>query len=409
VLPGAWGHPMLDVFYILFFVQILLGFYSLLQGYDWLRMARQRMTRHPGFFAPRVALICPVKGIELGLEQNLTALTEFEYPTYEIFFALASTIDPAYDVLRRVSARSKPPAHIVIAGRPVDCSEKVNNLRVAVEQLPEEFEVMVFADSDGRPGKHWLGRLVAPLADAKLGAATAMRWLLPARGGFWSASAAAWNAPIATLHGRSGARFCWGGGTAIRRTTFEQVRGLEYWRGSASDDYSLTRAIQSNARRIEFVPDCLVPSPHDATFQSLLEFTNRQMIITRVYRPGLWALALASHGLYSATVLLGLWISLGAWVAGATGLHTLLLVFAVALLAIGHGAQRLIAVTEILPTWRAKMLQFGWAWTLLAALVPFLYTWNCSVAFFSRRIVWRGIRYRLVSSTQTQVLSSFST
>jgi len=35
-------------------------------------------------------------------------------------------------------------------------AEKVNNLRVAVEQLPREFEVLVFADSDGRPGKSWL-------------------------------------------------------------------------------------------------------------------------------------------------------------------------------------------------------------------------------------------------------------
>jgi cellulose synthase/poly-beta-1,6-N-acetylglucosamine synthase-like glycosyltransferase len=397
---------MLEAFYILVFAQLLLGFYSLWQGYEWLRMARRKMARHSGFFTPRVALICPVKGIESGLEENLAALTEFEYPTYEIFFTLARTTDPVYEVLRRVSSSSKAPAHIVVAGAPAGCAEKVNNLRVAVEQLPDEFEVIVFADSDGRPGKHWLGHLVAPLANAKLGAATAMRWLLPRRGSFWSALAAAWNAPIATLHGEHGARFCWGGGTAIRRTTFEQVRALEYWQGSASDDYSLTRALHSAGRAIEFVPDCLVPSPHETDFQGLLEFSNRQMIITRVYQPGLWALALFSHGLYSATILLGLWITLSAWVTGFTGLHTLLLVLGVALLAIGHGAQRLIAVVEILPAWRAKLLQFGWAWTLLAALVPLLYTWNCIVAFFSRRIVWRGIRYRLVSSTQTQILSA---
>jgi hypothetical protein len=33
-----------------------------------------------GFYAPRVAVICPVKGIEPGLEQNLAGLAGFDYP-----------------------------------------------------------------------------------------------------------------------------------------------------------------------------------------------------------------------------------------------------------------------------------------------------------------------------------------
>jgi len=35
---------------------------------------------------------------------------------------------------------------VVIAGSPSNSGEKVNNLRVAVEQLPPEFEVLVFTD-----------------------------------------------------------------------------------------------------------------------------------------------------------------------------------------------------------------------------------------------------------------------
>jgi len=70
-------------------------------------------------------------------------------------------------------------AHVVIAGSPSNSGEKVNNLRVAVEQLPPEFEVLVFTDSDGRPGKSWLHHLVAPLGDVRIGATTTMRWLIP--------------------------------------------------------------------------------------------------------------------------------------------------------------------------------------------------------------------------------------
>jgi cellulose synthase/poly-beta-1,6-N-acetylglucosamine synthase-like glycosyltransferase len=280
----------------------------------------------------------------------------------------------------------------------------VNNLRAALAQLPPEFDVVVFADSDGRPGKQWLARLVAPLADASVGAATTMRWTMPDQGGFWSAVAAAWNAPSVTLHTERGARFCWGGGTAIRRVTLEQLNAQEFWRGASSDDYALTRALHAANRRIAFVPECLVPSPHDTDLRGLLEFTNRQMILTRVYAANLWALALASHGLYSLT-LLGLFgIGVAELVSGEPALHTFLLVLAIPLLAVAHGAERLIAVTEILPAWRRKLLQFGWAWTLLAAVVPFLIVWNCFVAAGSRIIVWRGQRYRIVSTTQTDLL-----
>ncbi|HEX2712833.1 MAG TPA: glycosyltransferase family 2 protein, partial [Candidatus Acidoferrales bacterium] len=261
---------MLEAFYILVFLQALLGLYSLWEGLRWLQMARRRLATHAGFYAPRVAVICPCKGAEPGLEQNIAALAAFDYPSYELFFTLASATDPAHNVLRRVTTPSKPAAqalnpsgmqraHVVIAGRPEGTSEKVNNLRAAVEQLSEDFEVIVFTDSDGRPGRGWLGRLVAPLGDARLGAATTFRWHLPDRGGLWSALGAAWNAAIITVYGEHGRNFCWGGGTAIRRKTFEEIQALEFWRGSASDDYSLTLALRRAGRDILFVPECLVP------------------------------------------------------------------------------------------------------------------------------------------------------
>ena len=58
-------------------------------------MVRRRLTSHAGFYAPTAALICPCKGNERGLEENLTALTRFEYANYEIYFSLATSLDPA--------------------------------------------------------------------------------------------------------------------------------------------------------------------------------------------------------------------------------------------------------------------------------------------------------------------------
>ncbi len=75
-----------DLFYILVILQIALGLYSLWEGFEWLRMVRRRLGSHAGFYAPMAAVICPCKGTEPGLEDNLTALTKFEYPNYEIYF-----------------------------------------------------------------------------------------------------------------------------------------------------------------------------------------------------------------------------------------------------------------------------------------------------------------------------------
>src|SRR5260370_32391427 len=98
-------------------------------------------------------------------------------------------------MVERMGASSKVTGHVRIGGGPNDCSEKVNNLRVAVEQLPPEFEVLVFADSDGRPGRNWLHNLVAPLGDVRIGATTTMRWLIPNRTNFPTALLAPSNAP----------------------------------------------------------------------------------------------------------------------------------------------------------------------------------------------------------------------
>ena len=98
------------------------------------------------------------------------ALTKFDYANYEIYFALATSLDPALKVIERVKAATQRRVHIIIAGPPEDCGEKVFNLRRTVESLTENFEVIVFTDSDVRVPRGWLGKLIAPLQDPRIGA-----------------------------------------------------------------------------------------------------------------------------------------------------------------------------------------------------------------------------------------------
>lgn len=395
---------MITVFYLLVLEQILQGFYSLWDGLEWLKMARRRSTAHRGFYAPQVALICPTKGMEEDLESNLLSLTRFDYPQYEIFFPIASAGDPAYRVLERVKAASKRPVRIICAGRAVDCSDKVHNLTAAMAQIGEQFDVLVFADSDGRPPANWLGRLVAPLADDSLGAVTAFRWLVPRKRAFWSALAAAWSASTATYLSDRRRNFCWGGGTAIKRKRFQDLRILEAWRGAASDDCALTRVLQNNGLRISFAAECLVPSPCSFDFKSFRQFTNRQLIITRVYAPKLWFTALVAHLFYCATILTGIGSFVVSSMAGLPSMQYLVLSLIPPMFASVRGILRLLASVELLPDLRVRLLDDGWIWVLLAPLVPFVYLCNTLVALFSRKITWRGVRYELLSASRTRIL-----
>jgi ceramide glucosyltransferase len=394
------------LFYFLSIVQIATGLYLVWQGLQWLEYARRRAATDPGFFAPRTAVLCSCKGLEPGLERNLTALTEFDHQNYETFFVLASESDPAGAIVKRVAASARTKAHVVITEKPEGCGEKVNNLRIAIEQLPADFEFLAFADSDGRPGKSWLKKLVAPLADARVGATTTMRWMIPNRNNLATFLLAAWNAPIVTMLNEKGKNFCWGGGMAIRRGVFDQIGVAEDWKNSVSDDYSMTRALQRASRPIVFLPECLTLSYVETDFADLLEFTSRQILITRVYAQEIWAFGLATHLLYCVTLLLGLFLTLGDLIATLPSFHHAALTFLPVLLGLIRSSLRVAGVTEVLPGARSQIMDRSWVYILLTIFVPFLYLVNFATSLITRKVKWRNISYELISPEHTRIVAN---
>jgi ceramide glucosyltransferase len=393
------------LFYFLAIPQILLGLYLIGLGLQWLGYARRRIHTDPGFYSPKVAVLCPCKGVEPALERNLVSLTEFDYQNYEIFFLIASATDPAYNIVKRVAASSRAKAHVVLTEKPDGCGEKVNNLRLGILQLPPEVDVYVFVDSDGRPGKNWLHRMVAPLTDSRIGATTTMRWLLPNKSNLATALLAAWNAPIVTMLSEKGKNFCWGGGTAIRRSTFESVGVAESWRHSVSDDYTMTRSLEQSGQSIVFLPECIVPSFVETDFTGLMEFTNRQILITRVYAEKTWGIAAGTHLLYCLSLAIGTFLTLGDFLATRPAFHLAALTFLPVLLAMIRGALRAAAVSEVLPAYKSQLASQAWIYVLLVVFIPFLYLANFVASLLTRKIRWRGVTYELVSPEQTRVLA----
>ncbi|HXT25490.1 MAG TPA: glycosyltransferase family 2 protein [Candidatus Eisenbacteria bacterium] len=395
-----------NLFVFLALAEIAVGLYLVYEAIRWLGYARRRNATDPGFYSPRTAVLCPCKGVEPGLERNLTALCEFDHQNYEVFFALASESDPAASIVKRVVAGSHGKAHVIIAGAPQECGEKINNLRAAIEQLTPDFEVLVFADSDGRPGRSWLRRLTGPLTDSRIGATTTMRWIIANNNELATLLLAAWNAPIVTMLGENTDRnFCWGGGTAIRRSVFDQSAVLEEWSHSVSDDYSMTNALQRRNLPIVFLPECLTASYIENDFGGLMEFTNRQILITRVYSSKMWMMAGLTQLLFSATILLGVFVTLKNLFTGHPATQFAALTFLPLLLAAIRGAIRVTVAQEMLSSLRSQIQQQAWIHLLIGVWIPYLYCANFISSACTRTMRWRGIRYELVSPHQTRIVN----
>src|SRR6185369_9562341 len=112
---------------------------------------------------------------------------------------------------------------------------------------------------------------------------------------------------IASALGADGQKnFCWGGATAMRRTTFAECRVLDYWRGAVSDDFAMTRALHDAHLPIHFVPQCLTPSFEDCAPGKLIEFTTRQLKITRAYAAHLWKSVFLGSAIFVMTFFGGI-------------------------------------------------------------------------------------------------------
>jgi ceramide glucosyltransferase len=402
-------RPLMLVFYVLAALVVLQSLLSLRGGVRYLGFFRRELEAPRALYMPFASVFVPCRGVDQGLSLNLLALFRQHYPAYELVFVSDRADDPALEVARQLSreleGETVARARFVVAGPATDSGQKVHNLRAALTEVDSSSEVFVFVDTDARPRADWLRALVAPLAEEALGASTGYRWFLPAGGGFASHLRSVWNASIASALGADVWRnFCWGGSTAIRRSTFEGLNVHVRWRGTASDDYALTRTLQEAERPVRFVPACLNASVEDCTLAELFEFTTRQLKITRVYAPHLWRLVLVSNLLFVLVFFGGL--ALAGWraAAGLPFVWPLVIVAVVFLLGLWKAFFRLRAVALVLEEHHGRLRRGVWAHLLLWPLTGALFLYNAAAAGLSRRIVWRGIGYELKSPTETEII-----
>ena len=388
------------IFYLFAAILIYFSFKSFRSGIDYLNFFREELSKPLPDFTPFATVIVPCKGDEEGLEENLTPLLRQDYPHYEVIFVVDDANDPAIPTIKKLlsTRRQGGENKLVIAPKAVNSGQKVENIREAVQHADSRSEVFVFADSDVRPVKNWLRYLVAPLGNKNVGAATGYRWFISDKMTFAGELRSAWNASITSALGPNvKSNFCWGGSMAIRRDVFDRLEIRERLAGTLSDDFAVTRFMNEAGLEIRHVPQALTRSQGECNIRECLEFTTRQMKVTRVYRRHLWLMSFFGSGLFTLVLLTSFLIAVLSrqntpvvWSA----ITTLLLV---SLLSIGKAWLRLKAVQMVIPEAKKQLIPQVTLWLL----APPLFLYNSFCALFSRRMTWRGITYELVSEKET--------
>ena len=423
------------VYYFFAAILIFLSYKSVRGGIDYLNYFKRELAQPKSDYTPFCSIIAPCRGLDEGLETNLSALFRQDFPQFEILFVVDDEKDEAVLVIKslinrrdaetqrdkeklilknsaslRLGGETNVSAKLVVAGKAKDESQKVHNLREAVLEVSDDSKVFVFVDSDARPDENWLRTLIAPLQAEKTGATTGYRWFISEKNTFSSQMRSGWNASIASALGaNTKSNFCWGGSMAIRRDVFEKLNMREKWRGTLSDDFAVTRAMKEANLPIYFVPNCLTASVEDCTWRELLEFTTRQMKITRVYAPHLWIVSFLGSFLFNLVFVWGILIiaiystdTFAFWFA----LASLSLVSA---FSIGKAWLRLNAVKLVLKNYEKELNKQFWTQNTLWILSPSLFFYNAFRAWLSRKIVWRGIGYELKSHDKTVIIQADTT
>lgn len=395
------------LYYFLAAIACWTGIKSLLSGIRYAAYVRQQTSLPLPDFQPRISVIAPGRGLESGLIENLRAVLIQEYSHYEVLFVFDAADDPAIKLVEKLTTESVVPTRVIIAGPATDSGQKVHNLRVAVSEVDPQSEVLVFVDTDARPARKWLKTLVAPLVDEGVGASTGYRWFIPSRGGLASRLRGVWNASVASALGSDTEKnFCWGGSTAIRRETFVKLNVGERWRGTVSDDFTITRVLKEAKLPIHFTPHCLVASAGDCDFKELFEFTTRQIKITRVYASHLWLALLLGSSLFAIVFFGGLiLLILQIMQILSASFHLPLVLIIIFTLGSTKSFIRWRAVNIPLRQYRSALRRDLLAHIFLWPFASLLYLYNAIIAGFSRRITWRGITYELKTPSEAVIIS----
>ncbi|NQU20150.1 MAG: glycosyltransferase family 2 protein [Candidatus Nealsonbacteria bacterium] len=379
------------------------------------RRARPEAAAAP--YCPKTAVILCLRGPDPFLPACVEALLTLDYPSYDVQIIVDSPDDPARQIAeettRRIAekeavARQGPAVQItVLTDHRDSCSLKCSSLLQAVAAMDESYEVVALLDADTVPHPSWLRDLVAPLADAQVGASTGNRWYMPA-GASWGALVRyVWNSAAVVQMFSYG--IPWGGTLALKTDVLRRSDLLDRWGRAFCEDTMVYSSLRKLGMKVAFVPSLMMVNREACSVSSFYHWVRRQLLAARLYHPGWPAvvvhcigtalLQVAVAGLLLAAVLSAQWHA-AAWFAAGLACYW----GPMPLLLCGMEAcvRRIVHARGEPTGWLA-----GCAWLRLLAALPLtqsVYPVALISALLVRKVHWRGVFYQIGGPAQVHLI-----
>jgi ceramide glucosyltransferase len=202
---------------------------------------------HPTPALPPISILKPLKGSDPEMYECFRSHCLQDYPEYEIIFGVSDPNDTAIESVKELQAEFPGRRiQLVVSPQILGANVKVSNL---AQMLPQAgYGHLIVNDSDIRVQPDYLRRVIAPLADSRVGMVTCLyRGVAgPTLGshleslgistGFCPSVLAAWQL-------ERGLRFGLGSTLAFRRSELEKIGGFTSFVDYLADDYELGKRI----------------------------------------------------------------------------------------------------------------------------------------------------------------------
>ncbi len=350
---------------------------------------------------PKAAVLLCLRGADPGLAGSLRRLLNQDYPNYDLFIAVDSESDPAWQIVHNtIEALGAKNVYVsALRNRLKTCSLKCSSLVQLLGQVNDSHEVIVLADADLESHSTWMRELIAPMSDPRIGATFGNRWFMPNEGWMGSLVRQLCNGPSIVV--MFAAQIPWGGSLAIRSSVVKAANLRDKWSHAIVDDGPVRSAVKQQGLRLRFVPSLLMANREECDVAFAYNFLCRQLTWTSTYVrswwPALVAYTVASIGLWLGAVIAAV---VFAWqgamteaVLCGTGAIALSTVVSVLWLVLDASARAVVRRQgeTVLATNQTQFLRIPIALSLAVCV----HLWASVNASFGRRIVWRGVTYEI--------------
>ena len=365
-------------------------------------LALRKLPPRDDSFAPPVSILKPVRGVDQGAYENFASYCRLDYPEYELVFAMADPHDAVIPVIEKLQKDFPRRSIRFVTDVPrVGENNKVNSLCRLVAEA--RHGLLVMTDSDVRVERDYLREVVAPFADRRVGAVTS--FYRCAGGGTLAADLDMLgmcmdSVPSALVARRleGKVQFAFGWTMATTKERLAEIGGWEAMANHHSDDFEMGNRIAGKGHRVELMRKPVWMVFPKQKFGEYLRHELRWSIGLRNVRPAGYAGMIFTHGLP--------WAILAAALAAASGWTALAVAYIAAYLVLRLGVAYAAGVWGLRDREIAGKLWLAPLRDAISGIVWF-------AGFFTNKIRWRGLEYRVknrllepVNPSQAQALQA---